>query len=98
MNNKRFSCCLRKRKWQLFFDDEYLSVLLAALIYNANCDRPLLEDEYGKQQLLRVEYLKYQSGVGEAKGVRPPKTKGSNLQCTGLAPAGAEGRNAPSKI
>ena len=68
------------RRWRLFFVDEYLSVLLAALLYNENCDQPLLEDEDGKQQL-RVEYLKYQSGVGEAKGVRPPKTKGSNMQC-----------------
>ena len=59
------------------FDRVFINIcrlLLSALLYNENCDRPVIMDEDGKQKM-RVEYLKYKSGVGKAKFVRPPPTK-----------------------
>ena len=50
---------------------------LAAIHYNENCDRAIIQepDESG-QPKLRVEFVKWMAGRGKAKVVRQKPTKG----------------------
>ena len=54
-------------------------LLLAAIHYNENCDREVVEetDDTGvSHPKLRVEYVKWMQGRGKAKVVRCQPTKG----------------------